>query len=438
VQVYDVIVENDGVYIVMEYVNGQTLQSILDVSPPARRETARILASVASALDYIHSKGIIHRDVKPSNIMIASKGDVKLMDFGIATEIGSGDERRSVIVGTPSFMSPEQISRPGTVGPASDEFSLAAVAYEMLTGRAPFDPSRRDSQADSDFSLQFRTVYQSVTPPSHLSQDLDGRVDQVFEKALAKNPSDRFESCRGFVGALTSALRLSTGGAEFNTKGSQASVPHSDSTGTDKVLARAEETQTGTQGNEETIGRRATIISQLESQSVPAGFASEKHFRATGYFSNPSQRFEHIADSLKFYRDSMRQEYAVLTNRGELTYRLWVACVCLGFVTLLVGILLMFTADLARGAVTLASTTVIYFLQKVFHKREDHYRKLADEKNAHLEYGNQWLLAIQSIDAIEDSQERLAKQTRLADVLTAKLGPRVSRTVRSDKSQRSR
>ena len=93
----------------------------------------------------------------------------------------------------------------------------------------------------------------------------------------------------------------------------------------------------------------------------------------------------------------------------------------LGFLMVTVGGVLMFTAGLAQGAVTTVCGTLIYFIQRIFHEREDHYRQQASEKSQHLQYGNQWLLVIQSIDSIEDSTERMRRQSRLVDVLTNKL-----------------
>ena len=164
--------------------------------------------------------------------------------------------------------------------------------------------------------------------------------------------------------------------------------------------------------------KELTGISYLERASRPSGFV----FPQTGFFRTDKVRFEKIEESIKFYRDNLDAEYQTLTKQANLTYKLWVSCVTLGFLLLAVGVVLMFTADLAKGAITTASTVLIYFVQRVFHQREDYYRKAAGIKSRHLQYGNRWLLVIQSLDAIEDSRERIKRQTRLVDVLTEKLG----------------
>ena len=155
---------------------------------------------------------------------------------------------------------------------------------------------------------------------------------------------------------------------------------------------------------------------------LPAlGDAGSVSFTTTRFFAGDKVRFDKIEDSLRFYRENLKTEYQRLSHQADLTYKLWLACVAFGFFILALGIVLMFFADLARGAVTAASTVLIYFIQRVFQQREDAYRKAADEKSRHLQYGNQWLLVIQSIDAIESTSERVRRQTALVDVLTSHL-----------------
>ena len=125
------------------------------------------------------------------------------------------------------------------------------------------------------------------------------------------------------------------------------------------------------------------------------------------------------------YRDHLNEEYQSLLRQASLTYRLWLACVLFGFLVLIAGIVAMLAGYVTQGVATTASTIVVYFIQRVFQQREDHYRTLAKTKNSHLEYGNQWLLIIQSIDSIEDVGERAKRQARLVDVLTDKLSTRL-------------
>lgn len=129
----------------------------------------------------------------------------------------------------------------------------------------------------------------------------------------------------------------------------------------------------------------------------------------------------------------MNGEYQNLLRQANLTYRLWLVCVGLGFLVLLGGVGAMLLGCIAEGAATAASTVLVYFIQRVFQQREDHYRSLATSKNSHLEYGNHWLLVIQSIDSIEDQKERAKRQARLVDVLTKRLGTDADRRGRPNK-----
>lgn len=138
VTLYDLVEKNDSLFMVMEYVDGPTLASVLKDGPLPPEVAAIVAARIASALDHAHFARIIHRDIKPANVMLTKTGEVKLMDFGIAKDEGlEALTKEGIAVGTPSYMSPEQVS--GTeLGPGTDIFSLGVVLYECLTGDRPF------------------------------------------------------------------------------------------------------------------------------------------------------------------------------------------------------------------------------------------------------------------------------------------------------------
>ncbi|MFF5533733.1 serine/threonine-protein kinase [Streptomyces cinerochromogenes] len=204
--------ETDGVlYIAMRYVSGSDLRHLLDVRGPLPPPDAvRIAAQVASALDAAHDHGLVHRDVKPGNILVSEGTDsehpeyVYLTDFGLTKKSLSLTGFTSVgqFVGTLDYVAPEQISgRP--VDGRCDVYGLACVVYETLTGRPPF-------QREDDMALLWAHQYDEPPAPSVVSPGLPPAVDSVFGRALAKSPDARHDTCLDFVAALRAATTATT------------------------------------------------------------------------------------------------------------------------------------------------------------------------------------------------------------------------------------
>jgi eukaryotic-like serine/threonine-protein kinase len=189
--------ETDGIiYIATEYIDGGTLSEQLGKPLPIEY-AVEILTPVAAALDYAHSKGVLHRDVKPSNILLERDGTPVLSDFGLAKMMASGKTgltQTGMIVGTPEYMSPEQCEG-AELTPAADLYALATVAYEMLTGHPPF-------QAETPLAVIIAQVRNTLPPPRSINPELSEHVEQVLLKALAKHPGDRQTSCSRFVREL--------------------------------------------------------------------------------------------------------------------------------------------------------------------------------------------------------------------------------------------
>ena len=174
-------------YLVMELVEGRTLHRVIrEGGRLAPEETLRLLAPVADAVDHAHRAGIVHRDIKPANIMVQPDGQPKLMDFGVAKIEASVMTTAGQILGSPSYMSPEQIAGENVTG-RSDLYSLAVVAYEMLTGQPPF-------QGKTITQVIYRVMHEAPPPPRQWNAALPARYDDVFARALAKNPAARFRT----------------------------------------------------------------------------------------------------------------------------------------------------------------------------------------------------------------------------------------------------
>ena len=198
VTIYDIAEEDGLAYIFMELVNGPALDKMLRAGQTPDKETLlSILRQVATALDYAHKKGIVHRDIKPANIMVHEDGTAKVTDFGVAKIVSQQMTQAGTIMGTPSYMSPEQVQG-GALSGRADQFSLAVIAYEMLTGEKPFT-------ADYLPTLLFKIVREEPVPPQRLNSTLSTDVEAVMRRALSKNPANRYENCSDFVNALAAA-----------------------------------------------------------------------------------------------------------------------------------------------------------------------------------------------------------------------------------------
>ncbi|OBH15697.1 Stk1 family PASTA domain-containing Ser/Thr kinase [Mycobacterium sp. E3247] len=177
-------------YIVMEYVDGVTLRDIVHTDGPLPpRRAIEIIADACQALNFSHQNGIIHRDVKPANIMISNTNAVKVMDFGIARAIadsGNSVTQTAAVIGTAQYLSPEQ-ARGDTVDARSDVYSLGCVLYEILTGEPPFT-------GDSPVAVAYQHVREDPIPPSRRHEGISADLDAVVLKALAKNPDNRYQT----------------------------------------------------------------------------------------------------------------------------------------------------------------------------------------------------------------------------------------------------
>jgi tetratricopeptide (TPR) repeat protein/predicted Ser/Thr protein kinase len=199
VDIYAIAEEGEDVYLVFEYVEGQTVHDLVQSKGRVDvAEAVSVTRSMGEALSYAHSKGVIHRDMKPSNVMLSRTGEIKVMDFGIARMAKDALTRYSMtqnVVGTPPYMAPEQ--EQGVVRKESDVYSLAICAYEMLTGKLPF--------IGIGAGMLMNKINMSYIPPARAIAGLPEALDEVFLKAFQADPDRRYRTPQEFVVALEAA-----------------------------------------------------------------------------------------------------------------------------------------------------------------------------------------------------------------------------------------
>ncbi len=206
VAIHDVLEIDETPYIIMEYVDGETLSTLLVAEGPLEPKRAvDIVVQACDALEYAHARGIVHRDIKPANILVSGGRDVKVSDFGIARISGTKFTQTGAMVGSPSYMSPEQV-RGAAVDGRSDLFALGVVLYEALSGADPFS-------GESPSTVLYKIVHEEPPPIPERNQAVPLVLDAVTRRALAKDPDRRYPSARAFAEALKKAMEPAATGA---------------------------------------------------------------------------------------------------------------------------------------------------------------------------------------------------------------------------------
>lgn len=205
VQVHDLELMGTANYIVLEFVGGKSLRQRLNLGPIPPPQVFAIMHGVLEALDYAHKHAIVHRDMKPENVLLSDEGTVKVADFGIArltddSGAGSTATKTGTTVGTPQYMSPEQVASSKVDG-RSDLYSAGIMFYELVTGQPPFTAS----EADGPFTLMAKHVQAPPKPPSVFRPGLDPGVEEVILRSIAKRPEDRFQTGKEFDDAIARA-----------------------------------------------------------------------------------------------------------------------------------------------------------------------------------------------------------------------------------------
>lgn len=193
--------EHDGYpYLVMKYIEGETLKARLGHGPLTTEEISNVVNSVGSALAYAHQEGILHRDIKPSNVLIAKDGHIYLADFGLAriAQSGSSTISSDAVMGTPQYISPEQAIGKSDLDEGTDIYSFGVMLYEMVVGQVPYS-------ADTPFSIIYDHIHSPLPLPQLINPSVPESVERVLLKALAKERSERYATVTDLVAAFKSA-----------------------------------------------------------------------------------------------------------------------------------------------------------------------------------------------------------------------------------------
>jgi len=204
VPIYDFSDYNGSPYLVMKYIEGRTLKQRILKQGISLAEALKMMRAIADALDFAHQHDVLHRDIKPSNILVDDSDTAYLTDFGLARIAQAGESTIShdMMLGTPFYISPEQAKGERNLDQHTDIYSLGVIFYELLVGHVPFT-------ADTPYAIVHAHIYKQPVSPSDINPELPPEVNAVMEKALAKNPQDRYHTANEMMDALEAALAIS-------------------------------------------------------------------------------------------------------------------------------------------------------------------------------------------------------------------------------------
>ena len=253
-------------FIVMEYVDGRTVRDLLIEGHRLLPErTLEITLGVLRALEYSHQAGIVHRDIKPGNVMVTRNGDIKVMDFGIARAMSDAQStmtQTAQVIGTAQYLSPEQ-ARGERVDARSDLYSTGCLMYELLTGRPPFT-------GDSPVAIAYQHVRENPIPPSRLDPSLPPWADSIVLKAMAKSPADRYQSAAEMAADIQRAA-----------SGMQVAASMSPPTRAENYYDHQQRTQN--MGPQTMMGSAPTSVSPYQSGGFQTGYQQPYPYGDGGY-----------------------------------------------------------------------------------------------------------------------------------------------------------
>lgn len=339
VSVYDWGKDGDTYYIVMEYLRGIDLKSgIRRHGALDPQKVAQIGSQIAQALSIAHKHDIIHRDIKPQNIMVQQDGNIKVMDFGIARAKNSHITTDNSVLGTAHYVSPEQ-TQGKDLGPTTDIYSLGIVMYEASTGRVPFD-------GDDAISVALKQVNEQPLPPSQINPAVDPSLEGIILKCMQKNPADRFQTAdelgrvlRDYLAGRIREVNAATAGLNLTATQVAPVVDTRTATGTLPAVSRVDTTNGGSRPltatehaqmearRKERSRRRKTIFGVLVAlialgavaYAAMQMYAAGNATRAVPNLLNYTQEEALLAiDETDFFeRGNVREEYSTTVERGK-------------------------------------------------------------------------------------------------------------------------
>ncbi|RMH14298.1 MAG: serine/threonine protein kinase [Planctomycetota bacterium] len=204
VQAFDVGQHRDTYYFVMEYVDGRTVHDdIVEHKRYSEKEALEIIIQVAEGLEHAHKRGLVHRDIKPKNLMISKEGVVKVADMGLARAISdkeAAEAEKGKAFGTPYYISPEQIRGEMNIGPPADIYSLGATMYHMVTGTVPFE-------GKNPSAVMHKHLKAELVPPDHVNPKLSAGISEIIEMMMAKKPENRYQTCTDLLVDLRAVIK---------------------------------------------------------------------------------------------------------------------------------------------------------------------------------------------------------------------------------------
>ncbi len=389
ISIYDVGVYNNTFYIITSFIKGGAL-AFLNYKELTLKYILKVILDIASGLEYIHRNGIVHRDLKPENIIISSQGDACISDFGIGINVEEDNTITVVgsIVGTYAYISPEQVKGEKLTS-SVDIYSLGVIFYELLSGERPF--SRLNT-----YDLLKSIVNEKAPSIKSKVLDLPDSIGELIDSMLSLNPNHR-PTASDVTVIISNYLKdseetlsqTSFNLDSFNFKSHQVNFECFDR-------------------NQESI-----LMTMLDDnfEVKASGFFS------SSFFESDKARTDEFLKSINFYREHLDSQYKSLLNEARISFILWVICFAIGLIILGFSGYMFTIGKNIEGSLSLFSEIFIYFIQNMFRIREKSYRDLAEAKNKHLELGNYWNLGTQTIDGIDNSEQKEIQLKEMINII---------------------